>query len=138
MFNNLHLLYLCIIIMVANASEGSKIRSDDKRFFLGCNWKCSIEDIKQVDETCDNLNRMWSSLSNVEKRKVDLCINPPYVFIDRVRQRLTKEISVGSQVRKRYIICLFRYIDAYLSLQNKNIYRMCLMHGVQTLVTPVR
>ena len=100
--------------MVANVSEGSsKIISDDKRFFLGCNWKCSIEDIKQVDETCDNLNRMWSSLSNVEKRKVELCINPPYVFIDRVRKRLTREISVGSQVRKRLVyyisisVCLF-------------------------------
>lgn len=113
MFNNLHLLlYLCIIIMVA---KGSKIRSDDKRFFLGCNWKCSIEDNKQVDETCDNLNRMWSSLSNVEKRKVELCINPPYVFIDRVRQRLTREISVGSQVRKRYIsVCSVILMHTYL------------------------
>ena len=106
-FNNLHLLYVCIIIMVANVSEGSKIRSDDKRFFLGCNWKCSIQDMKQVDETCDNLNRMWSSLSNTEKRKFELCINPPYVFIDRVRQRLTKEISVGSQVRIRLVYVLF-------------------------------
>jgi len=40
---------------------------------------------------------MWGSLSDNEKRKIDLCVNPPYVYLDRVRQRLTKEIALGSQ-----------------------------------------
>ena len=72
--------------------------NEKKRLYLGCNWKCTIQTSHDVDETCDNLNRMWKSLSNVEKQRVELCVNPPYVFIDRVRQRLNREIGVGSQV----------------------------------------
>ena len=40
---------------------------------------------------------MWQSLSKVERNKVELCVNPPYVFLDRVRRRLTREISIGGQ-----------------------------------------
>ena len=40
---------------------------------------------------------MWDNLGTKEKNEVELCVNPPYVFLDRVRSCLTKEISVGSQ-----------------------------------------
>lgn len=68
-----------------------------KKLFIGCNWKCALETTDEVDKLCDDLNQMWGSLSDIEKRKVELCVNPPYVYLDRVRQRLTKEIILGSQ-----------------------------------------
>jgi len=66
------------------------------KLFVAANWKCQLEETDKVDALCDNLNQMWASLGD-EKDMVELCINPPYVFLDRVRSRLTKEISVGSQ-----------------------------------------
>ena len=81
------LLLLCIL----------PVESIKKQLFLGCNWKCAVETTHEVDELCDGLNRMWGSLSEAEKRKVELCVNPPYVYLDRVRRRLTGEISLGSQ-----------------------------------------
>ena len=68
-----------------------------KKLFLAANWKCKLEETKEVDALCDNLNQMWDTLGTDERNKVELCVNPPFVFLDRVRSRLTKEISVGSQ-----------------------------------------
>jgi len=68
-----------------------------KKLFLGCNWKCAIETTLEVDDMCDRLNAMWGTLSEIEKNKVELCVNPPYVYLDRVRKRLAREISLGSQ-----------------------------------------
>jgi len=65
--------------------------------FLGANWKCTLESIEDVDELVNNLNQMWESLSDAEAASVELCVNPPYVFIEHVRQRLVKDIAVGSQ-----------------------------------------
>jgi triosephosphate isomerase len=66
------------------------------KFFVGTNWKCSLESIESVDSLIADLNKMWlddgASMSDVE-----LCILPPYVFLDRVRQQLHPEIRVGSQ-----------------------------------------
>lgn len=93
---------LCMMCMVILAilpveSQSVPINNDNKKLFLGCNWKCAIETVDEVDELCDNLNTMWKSLNTSAKNKVDLCVNPPYVYLDRVRTRLTREISVGSQ-----------------------------------------
>mmetsp|Transcript_21110 Transcript_21110/g.25951 ORF Transcript_21110/g.25951 Transcript_21110/m.25951 type:complete len:326 (-) Transcript_21110:372-1349(-) len=71
--------------------------SNKNKLFLAANWKCKLEDTIEVDALCDNLNQMWENLGADEKNKVELCVNPPFVFLDRVRSRLTKEISVGSQ-----------------------------------------
>lgn len=67
------------------------------KLFLAANWKCSLESINDVDAQCKDLNAMWSSLDKEEKEAIDLCINPPFVYIDRVRRQLDKEIQVGSQ-----------------------------------------
>ncbi|KAL7530910.1 hypothetical protein ACHAXR_003740, partial [Thalassiosira sp. AJA248-18] len=72
-------------------------KHDQKKLFIGCNWKCAIETTNEVDEICDDMNRMWKSLSDDVKSKVEICVNPPYVFLDRVRRRLPREISLGSQ-----------------------------------------
>lgn len=69
----------------------------NQKKFLGANWKCSLETTEEVDELVGDLNRMWGSLSPGEKSAVELCVNPPSVFLDRVRSRLTKDIYVGSQ-----------------------------------------
>jgi triosephosphate isomerase len=93
--HNLLLLIITLTLTLTKASheEGS----GNQKLFLGCNWKCSIETCNEVDDLCNNLNLMWQSLNEVEKDKVELCINPPFVFLDRVRTRLSKEIAVGSQ-----------------------------------------
>jgi triosephosphate isomerase len=88
------MLLLCIVLVLPIAMS---VQESPMKKFLGANWKCSLETTKEVDELCDDLNRMWGSLSRVEKDKVELCVNPPYVFLDRVRSRLTENISVGSQ-----------------------------------------
>lgn len=98
MWNAVVLLLLCLCtLMPILPVESLKNEEQHRRLFLGCNWKCSIETTDEVDDLCDDLNRMWQSLSKDEKEKVELCVNPPYVFLDRVRRRLTREISVGSQ-----------------------------------------
>ena len=70
-----------------------------KKIFLGANWKCKVGngDADEVNELCDNLNKMWSSLTRTEKTLIELCVNPPYVYIDRVRSKLHADIAVGSQ-----------------------------------------
>ena len=85
------LLLLCIVPVESSSS------SIKKKLYLGCNWKCALETTREVDELCDSLNAMWKSLSESEKRKVELCVNPPYVYLDRVRMRLTGEISLVGQ-----------------------------------------
>ena len=94
---------LCIVFTITNAESNnqSATNRDTKRRYLSCNWKCTIQTSNRADELCDDINRMWNSLSEAEKEKVALCVHPPYVFIDRVRRRLHREIGVGSQVRER-------------------------------------
>lgn len=86
-----------LLLCISHILSISESVQEGQRNFLGCNWKCSIETTKEVDKLCDDLNRMWVSLSQAEKTNVELCVNPPFVFLDRVRSRLTKAISVGSQ-----------------------------------------
>ena len=87
---------MCIMIILPTESIPNE-NQQQRKLFLGCNWKCSIETTNEADDLCDNLNTMWQSLSKVERNKVELCVNPPYVFLDRVRRRLTREISIGGQ-----------------------------------------
>ncbi len=80
-------------------NDGIDIGNKHKKVFLGANWKCKVGDgdAKEVDALCTDLNKMWRSLSKVEKENVELCVNPPYVYLDRVRSCLHKDIAVGSQ-----------------------------------------
>ena len=86
MYSRIVLLQIATIIASASA-----------KIFLAANWKCSIESIQDVDAQCKDLNAMWSSLDGVEKNVMELCINPPFVYIDRVRRQLHTDIQVGSQ-----------------------------------------
>jgi hypothetical protein len=67
------------------------------KLFIGANWKCSLESVEDVDRQVESLNNMWSSLDKAEKDAIELCINPSFVYLDRVRTKLHKEISVGRQ-----------------------------------------
>mmetsp|Transcript_1490 Transcript_1490/g.3147 ORF Transcript_1490/g.3147 Transcript_1490/m.3147 type:complete len:284 (-) Transcript_1490:55-906(-) len=67
------------------------------KLFIAANWKCSLETINDVEKQCQDLNKMWSSLDDADKNAIELCVNPPFVYIDRVRQKLNNEISIGSQ-----------------------------------------
>jgi triosephosphate isomerase len=85
------------VILIANMNTVNASASLNKSKFLGANWKCNLETTSAVDELVDDLNRMWRSLSRAETRGVELCVNPPFSFIDRVRSRLHKGMSAGSQ-----------------------------------------
>lgn len=71
--------------------------SASSKLFIAANWKCSLESIKDVEKQCQDLNKMWSSLDDADKKAIELCVNPPFVYIDRVRAKLNNEITVGSQ-----------------------------------------
>lgn len=66
------------------------------KFFVGANWKCGLEDVIEVDEFIGKINEKWmakrESLGDVE-----VCVFPPYVFLDRIRRKLNREMQVGSQ-----------------------------------------
>jgi triosephosphate isomerase len=80
-----------------NCSTSSSSNTPQKKF-IGANWKCSLETVEQVDELVLQLNRMWETeLTTSQKAAVELCVNPPYVFCDRVRSKLHQDITVGSQ-----------------------------------------
>eukprot|EP00927_Polykrikos_kofoidii_P049842 TRINITY_DN43852_c0_g1_i1.p1 TRINITY_DN43852_c0_g1~~TRINITY_DN43852_c0_g1_i1.p1 ORF type:complete len:267 (-),score=52.98 TRINITY_DN43852_c0_g1_i1:360-1160(-) len=72
----------------------SIVGSSRKRFFVGCNWKGGLTSATAVDDLVDRINLAWdhAALSDLE-----LCLFPPYVFLDRVRQKLDPRMQVGSQ-----------------------------------------
>jgi triosephosphate isomerase len=88
MINHLRLLLIFVFFFI---SKSSALK------FVGANWKCTIESLNEVEKQCQDLNDMWSTLNDDEKDQIELCINPPYVYIDRVRRLLNDEIKVGSQ-----------------------------------------
>lgn len=87
------LLQIAVSLIVATWTASAV----SSKLFLAANWKCSLESINDVDTQCKDLNAMWSSLNKTDKEAIELCINPPFVYIDRVRRQLNKEIQVGSQ-----------------------------------------
>lgn len=88
---------IALLLFAADASISSEKKQ--KELFIAANWKCKIGDgdANEVDKLCDDLNEMWASLNDMEKDAVELCVNPPFVYLDRVRSRLATDISVGSQ-----------------------------------------
>mmetsp|Transcript_59608 Transcript_59608/g.112472 ORF Transcript_59608/g.112472 Transcript_59608/m.112472 type:complete len:298 (-) Transcript_59608:197-1090(-) len=83
----------CLLI----SNKAVATNSFPRKKFIGANWKCSLETVDDVDKLVGDLNSMWRSLPQAEVSAIDLCVNPPYVFLDRVRSRLHKGILVGSQ-----------------------------------------
>jgi triosephosphate isomerase (TIM) len=66
--------------------------------FVGANWKCQLESLSQVDALVDQVNQKFrNSLTRTQQDDLELCLLVPYVYIDRVRQRLDRRIRVGSQ-----------------------------------------
>lgn len=86
-----------VLSMMTLLAKTSRAAASPRKVFLGANWKCERETVSAVDELVDDLNRMWHSLSKTEAEAVELCVNPPFPFLDRVRSRLHKNICVGSQ-----------------------------------------
>lgn len=91
--------FLCIVArgLVLASEESERHAAVVRPTFLGANWKCNLDTIGQVDDHVDALNAMWCSLDPSEAGAVELCVHPPFVFLDRVRERLHKDIGVGSQ-----------------------------------------
>jgi len=65
-----------------------------KRLFVGCNWKGSLEDLESVSKLVKAVNGKWDKQALGD---VELCVFPPYVFIDPVRRELDRGLKVGSQ-----------------------------------------
>jgi triosephosphate isomerase (TIM) len=66
--------------------------------FIAANWKCNIESVHDVDQLVSNMNQQYTkTLSSQQRETVEVCVLVPYVYIDRVRQRLHPNIHVGSQ-----------------------------------------
>lgn len=65
-------------------------------FFVGANWKCSIDEVTKADKLITELSEQWA-LQSKELSSVEVCIFPPFTFLDRVRRRLTSELGVGAQ-----------------------------------------
>mmetsp|Transcript_30077 Transcript_30077/g.55575 ORF Transcript_30077/g.55575 Transcript_30077/m.55575 type:complete len:316 (+) Transcript_30077:107-1054(+) len=65
------------------------------RLFVGANWKCSIEDAEGADALVAKLNDAWKAHGSPG---VEVCVFPPYVFLDRVMSKLHSTTAcVGSQ-----------------------------------------
>jgi triosephosphate isomerase len=65
------------------------------RFFVGANWKCSLQDLQLADKLVREINAGWAGASGL--RDVELCLSPPHVLLGRVRERLSPGIRVGAQ-----------------------------------------
>eukprot|EP00929_Paragymnodinium_shiwhaense_P104442 TRINITY_DN6887_c0_g1_i2.p1 TRINITY_DN6887_c0_g1~~TRINITY_DN6887_c0_g1_i2.p1 ORF type:complete len:308 (+),score=31.30 TRINITY_DN6887_c0_g1_i2:50-925(+) len=65
-----------------------------RQLFVGCNWKCSLEDVTAVDHLIGELNKSCTSefIDNVE-----VCVFPPYPYLQRVRRQLAGEMTIGAQ-----------------------------------------
>lgn len=78
----------------AVSAERAEKAAPAKRLFVGANWKCSLETVEQVDQLLSSIATAWEK---AESKDLELCIFAPYVFLERARRILPKEICVGSQ-----------------------------------------
>lgn len=62
--------------------------------FVGCNWKGCLQDPEAVSKLIRDVNEKWDKQA---LRDVELCVFPPYLFIDAVRKELDETLTVGSQ-----------------------------------------
>ena len=89
----------CFVLCTAMARRLVVTAAKDtpKRKFIGANWKCSLESVQDVDRLVSDMNQKYNLLSKKEQQSVELCVLVPYIFIDRVRQKLNPHLLVGSQ-----------------------------------------
>lgn len=91
------LLILNLSSMIGAARYFGKSTIHKKHLFIGCNWKGTCETLREVDDLVRGLNLMWRSLDSKTKSTVEICVYPPYVYMDRVRSELHNDFGVGSQ-----------------------------------------
>jgi len=78
--------------------DSSSSNTNSRMLFLATNWKCSIESPSDADALVESMNDAWSKLDPASIRNsIQLTVHPPYVFLDRIRQKLHPSIAVGSQ-----------------------------------------
>jgi len=66
------------------------------KLFIGANWKCSLETAASSDKLICDINDAWlANASSLDA--LDLCLYPPYLYLDRVRRQLNGGMTVGSQ-----------------------------------------
>lgn len=83
------------LLLMTDASDNTK---PIPKKFLAANWKNAIQTPSKIDTLVDDLNHLYSTtLTPHQISTVQLCVNPPHVFLDRVRQRLHPSIAVGAQ-----------------------------------------
>lgn len=70
--------------------------STGRGIFVGCNWKCGLETSAQVDLFVRQLNEAWRHNTSI-LRETELCVFPPFVYLDKVRSALDPGMHVGSQ-----------------------------------------
>ena len=89
----------CLFLCTAMARRFVVTAAKDtpKRKFIGANWKCNLESTHDVDRLVSDMNRKYNLLSKKEQQNVEICVLVPYLFIDRVRQKLNPQLLVGSQ-----------------------------------------
>jgi triosephosphate isomerase len=89
--------WLCFPAACRSESKSTRrsTRPSCKRF-VGANWKCSLESVVEVDKLISDMNAFWQANGD-KMSELEICVFPPYVFLDRVRQQLHPEICVGSQ-----------------------------------------
>lgn len=67
-----------------------------RRLLVGANWKCSIETPGAADKLIGSINGLWAS-ERAGLAGLDVCVFPPYIFLDRVRSQLVSDVQVGGQ-----------------------------------------
>jgi hypothetical protein len=82
-------LFLCTTMVRRFVVTAAK--DTPKRKFIGANWKCNLETVHDVDHLVSDMNRKYNLLSKKEQQNVELCVLVPYVFMDRVRQKLNPQ-----------------------------------------------
>lgn len=83
---------------ILGEAEALASPSRSNKIYIGCNWKCSIERPAEADQLIEEINAAWTNdLDQAARDGVELSVHPPYVFLDRVRQKLHPDIAVGSQ-----------------------------------------
>jgi triosephosphate isomerase len=67
-----------------------------RKLFVGANWKGCVEDCSKVDKFAEDLKKELATAGSTMS-DIELCLCPPYVFLDRLRCQLDGNVIIGSQ-----------------------------------------
>jgi len=86
------------MFLIIDANDNTNTKPSKPKKFLAANWKNALQTPATIDTLVDDLNHLYSTtLTPHQTSTVQLCVNPPHIFLDRVRQRLHPSIAVGAQ-----------------------------------------